>query len=144
MQRLRHVHDLRTQRSHTGTTADPNHFFLAVEVRMEVAVRAAHRHLVTRFQREDVRRSDTRVHIHETATVGLERRRGDTHGQHEHVAFGRIVGHGVGTYGRFRIDALQREETEFLPCRQVFVADKALVDILVVIHRKCRYLDLGV
>ena len=55
MQRLCHVHDLRTQRSHAGTTTDPNHFFLAVEMRMEVTVRTTHNHLVTRFQREDVR-----------------------------------------------------------------------------------------
>ena len=60
---------------------------------MEVAERTAHDHLVARFQREDVRRSDTRVDIHEARAVGLERRRSDTHGQHEDVALGRIVGH---------------------------------------------------
>ena len=93
MQRLCHVHNLSTQRSHTGTATNPYHLLLRVEVRVEVAERTAHNHLVAGFQREDVRRGNTRVDIHEAALVGLERWCGDTHGQHEDVALGGIVGH---------------------------------------------------
>ena len=50
VERLGHVHDLCTQRSHTGTTTDPNHLALRVEMRMEVAVRATHDHLVAWLQ----------------------------------------------------------------------------------------------
>ena len=39
MQCLRHVHDLCAQRSHTGTTAYPDHLLLRIEVRVEVTVR---------------------------------------------------------------------------------------------------------
>ena len=54
VQSLCHVHNLRTQRSHTGTTTYPYHLLLRVEVRMEITVRTAHHHLVTRFEGEDV------------------------------------------------------------------------------------------
>jgi len=109
---------------------------------MEVSVRTTHRHLVTRFQGKDVRRSDTRINIHKATAVGLERRSSDTYCQHEHITLGRIVGHRVSTYGRLRVDTLQREEAKLLPCRQILVADKAFIDILVIIHRECRNLDL--
>ena len=39
VQRLCHVHDLSTQRSHTCTTTNPNHLLARSEVRVEVAVR---------------------------------------------------------------------------------------------------------
>ena len=94
MQRTGHVHDLCAQRSHTGTTTYPNHFLLRIEDRMEISVRTTHGHLVTRFQREDVRRGDTRHHILEAyLRFRFERRSGDTYRQHDAVAFSRIVGH---------------------------------------------------
>ena len=144
MERLGHVHNLRTERSHTGTTTNPDHLLLRVEVRMEVAERTTHNHLVAGFQREDVRRSDTGVHIHEAAAIGLERRCGNTHGEHEHVTLSRVVGHRVGTDGGLGIHALEREQAELLPCGQILVADETLVDVLVVVHRECGNLDLSV
>ena len=146
VQCLRHMHNLCTQRSHTGTTADPHHLLLGVEYRMEVSVRATHGYLITRFQGKDIRRSDTRHYIHEARALvfRLERRRGDTYRQHNAVAFGRIVGHRIGTDGFFVIAALQAQQTEFLPCRQILITDKALVDVLIIIHRIFRNLNLRI
>ena len=94
MQGLCHVHDLRTERSHTRTTTDPHHLTFRIEDRMEIAIRATHQHLVARFEGKDIGRSDTRHHVHE-AHLGFrfERRRSDTYRKHETVALGRIVGH---------------------------------------------------
>ena len=55
IQRTGHVHDLRTEGSHTGTTTDPNHFFLRIEMGMEVAIRTTHDYFVAGFKRKDVR-----------------------------------------------------------------------------------------
>ena len=115
MQRLGHVHDLSAQRSHTSTTTNPNHLLLRVEVWVEVAIRTTHNHLIARLQREDVRRCDTWVHLHEATLVGLERRCSDTNGQHEHITFGRIVCHRVCTDGGLGVLTLQGEQTELLP-----------------------------
>ena len=56
----------------------------------------------------------------------------------------RIVGHRIGTDGFFVIAALQAQQTEFLPCRQILITDKALVDILIIIHRIFRNLNLRI
>ena len=146
MQRLGQVHNLGTQRSHTCTTTDPHHFVLRIQNRVEVTVRSTHGHLVTWLQRKDVRRSDTRHHIHKARSLILrfERRSSDTYSQHDAVTLSRIVGHRISTDGRFVVAALQAEQTEFLPCRKIFVTDQALVDVLIIIHREGRNLDLGI
>ena len=145
LQSLGHVHNLGTQRSHSCASTDPNHLLFRVEMRMEVAKRTAHRHLVAGFQRENIRRGDTRIHLHETALVGLHRRRGDTNSQHENVALGRIVCHRISANRGFGILALQREQAEFLPRRQVFFANQRLVEILVVVDAvEGRNLDLRI
>ena len=144
MQCTSHMHNLCTKRSHTGTTTDPNHFFLRIEDWVEVSVRTTHQHLVTRFQSKDVRRSDTRIYIHKSATVWFERRSSDTYCQHEHVTFCRIVGHRVSTDSFFRVLTFQAKQTEFFPSRQIFVTDKALINVLVVIHFKFRNLNLSI
>ena len=100
---------------------------------VEVAERSTHNHLVARFQREDVRRSDTWVHIHETALVGLEWRCGDTNGKHKYITLGRIVGHRVGTDGILGVLTLQGEQAELLPAGQIFVANQRLVEVLIVV-----------
>ena len=51
---LEHVHNLRTQGSHTGTTTYPNHLALRVVDGTELSVRTAHGYLVTGLQAEDV------------------------------------------------------------------------------------------
>ena len=146
VQCLRQVHDLCTQRSHTGTTTNPHHFLVRIQDWVEISIRTAHNNLVTRFQREDIRRSDTRHYIHKSGTLffRLERRGSDTYSQHDTVTFCRIVGHRVSTDGRCVVLAFQREQTELFPSRQIFFADQRLVDILVVIHCVCRNLDLGI
>ena len=50
MKSLEHVHNLSTQRSHTGATTYPNHLTLAVKVWMELSVRTTHDNLVTRLE----------------------------------------------------------------------------------------------
>jgi len=112
---------------------------------MEVSVRSAHNDLVAGFKRKNVRRSDARHHVLEAyGRFGLERRRRYADGQHDAVAFCRVVRHGVGADGLFRVLAFQVEETEFLPCREVFFTDQRLVNVFVVVHGECWYLDLCV
>ena len=54
MQRLRHVHDLRAERSHTCSSTNPNHLLLRVEMGMEISIRTTHHYLVAGLQTEDV------------------------------------------------------------------------------------------
>ena len=146
VQRLGHVHDLRPQRSHAGAAADPYHLLAGSEVGMEVAVRAAHHHLVARFEREDVRRPDACRHVLEAhLRARQERCRGDADGQHDDVALGRIVRHGIGTDGRFGVVRLEREDVELLPRSEVLLADVVLVEVLVVVDAVVgRNLDLRI
>ena len=110
---------------------------------MEVSIRTAHRHLVTRLQREYVGRSDTRHHIHEAyLRFRLEGRSGDTDSQHDAVPFCRIIRHRICTYRRFVILAFQTKQSELLPRRKVFLANQVLVNILVIIHGISRNLYL--
>lgn len=79
-----------------------------------------------------------------TSGFGLNGGSGDAHGEHEAVAFGRIVGHGVGADRCLGVDALEVEQTEFLPCRQILLANRGFVDVFVVIDREGWNLDLSV
>ena len=145
MQCFRHVHDLCAEGRHAGAAADPDHLLLGVENRVEVAIGAAHRDLVAGLKGEDVRRSDARHDVLETdGGFWLERRRRYAHGEHDAVAFGRVVRHGVGAHRLFRVLALQVEETELLPGGEVLFANRSLVDVLVVVDGECRNLDLRV
>ncbi len=113
---------------------------------MEVAVGAAHHHLVAGFQRENIARSNTGHHILESdLRLGLHGRSGNAHGKHYAVALGRIVGHGVGAHCRFGVAAPEAEQAEFLPCGQILIADEAAVDVLGIVHleRRNLYLRIG-
>ena len=140
MQRAGEVHDLCTERCHTGAAAHPYHLVTLGVVApgavlgsayAELAVRAAHDDLVAGLQREDVTGGNTRIDVLETAAVGRERRRGDSYSQHEDVALGGVVGHGVGADGGLGVDADEVEHLELLPCGQVLVADEAAVEVAV-------------
>ena len=39
---------------------------------------------------------------------------------------------------------MQTEETEFFPCRQIFLADKLAVDVSGIVHHEWRNFDLGI
>ena len=132
---LQHMHDLSTQRSHTGTTTDPNHLTTCAVLRTELTIGAAHDDLITGLQAKDVAGSNTRVDIHETRTLllRLEGRCGDTDVEGDDVALVGVVGHGVSADGGFGVLTLEREEAELLPCGQVSVADEGLVEVLIVI-----------
>ena len=134
MQRLTHMHNLCTQRSHTGTTTYPNHLALRIKDRMELSIRTAHSHLVAWLQTEDVRRSNTWTNIHKAHLwFWLKRRCCNTDGQHEAVALSRIVSHRVSTDSWRVVLALQGEQAELLPCWQIF-AQRFLVNVLVIVH----------
>lgn len=145
MEGLGEVHDLCTEGSHAGAAANPHCFFLAGGVDVEVAVGAGHYHLVAGFEREDIGGGYTGHHVLEADFgLGLEWRGGYAHGEHDAVAFGRVVGHGVGAHCCLLVLAFEAEEAEFLPCGEVFLADERFVDVLVVVHLVGRNLDLGV
>jgi len=145
-QGLGHVHDLRTQRSHTGTTSDPNHLFLRVEMGMEIAVRTTHHHLVTRLQAEDIRRADACGHVLEShLRTRQEGCGGYAHGERDDIALGRIVGHRVGAYGLLGVMCLERQQVKGLPCAKIVVADETLVEVFVIVDRiVLRYGDLRI
>ena len=86
-------------------------------------------HLVTRLAGEDVGRADSGRHVHEAALGLVERRGGDADVEHDDVAFGRVVGHGVGLEGGLGVVGVQLEHSHFLPVCPVRLLD---VHILVV------------
>ena len=145
VERLGHVHNLCAQGGHTGATADPDHLVLGIEDRVEVAIGAAHFDLVTRLEGEDVRGCDAGHDVHEShLRLRLEGRGGDADGQHEAVALGRIVGHGIGADRLLVVAAFEGEEAELFPRGQVLGADGVFVDVDVVIHREFGDVDLSV
>ena len=146
------VHDLCAEGSHAGAAADPDHLVALRVVApgavlgaadAEFAVGAAHDDLVAGLEGEYIGRGDTGVDVLETTAVGSEGRGGDTHGEHEDVALGGVVGHGIGADGGLGVDADEVEHLELLPCRQVFVADKAAVEVTV-LDAEGGYLNLCV
>ncbi len=136
----REVHDLGAEGCHAGAAADPYHL-VAVGVvgpgvvlgaaHVELAVGAAHDDLVTGLEGEDVGGGYAGVDVLESGAVGREGRRGDADGEHEDVAFGGVVGHGVGADGGLGVDAAEVEHLEFLPRGQVLVADERAVEVAV-------------
>ncbi len=92
MQCLEQVEDVASHRSHSGTTADEYDLVVGI-LDEEFAVRAADGDLVSRFERVDVRRADTRIYRNPLLLCPVERRSRDTHVQHDDVALCRVVGH---------------------------------------------------
>ena len=135
---LEHVHDLRTERCHTSSTTNPDHLLLAVINRTELTVRTAHAHLVTRFEREDIRGSDTAGYVHELRSVGalilrFEGRGSDTDGEGDDVALVGIVSHRISTDGSLGVLLFEFEEPELLPSRQIEVTDERFIHVAVVV-----------
>ena len=143
---LSHMHDLCTQRCHTGSTTNPNHLFARSKVGMEVSIRTTHHHLVARFEAENIRRADTSGHIHETYLRTRQERCGsNTHGKGDDVSLCRIVGHRVCTHRRFRIMGLERKDIKLLPRTDIVLAYVLLVKILVIVDTVVGWnLDLGI
>ena len=80
-----------------------------------VSGRLSGRHLVARLAREDVRRADARVHLHERTRGAVERRRGDTDVQHDDVPLGRVVRHRVGAERRLGVRRHQIPHLHLVP-----------------------------
>ena len=72
----------------------------------------------------------------------FEGRRRNAHGKCDDISFVGIVCHGVGADRRFGVDTLQTEEAELFPGGEIQITDQALIDVLVVVHREGRNLDL--
>ena len=89
-QPLELVKDVRAHRGHTGTAADKHHFRVGIFGK-ELTERTGDRHFVTRLERPDVRRHDTRRCIRH-----IRWRRGDTHIEHDDALLFRVVSHRVG------------------------------------------------
>ena len=104
---LCHMHYLCSQRSHSGSTAYPYHFFLRIKMRMEFSVRSTHKNLISRLQREYIRRCDTWIDIHKSAAIRLEWRCRNSYCQHKHITFCRIVCHRICPYCRLRVYTFQ-------------------------------------
>ena len=106
-----------THRSHTCTTTDEDQLLRVGQVLIEeeLTVRTRNGHLVTRLAREDVRRADTRVHLHKATIDTVERRRGNTDVKHNDVTLGRVVGHRVGTERRLGVGRHQIPHLEVIP-----------------------------
>ena len=144
MQRLCHVHDLCPQRCHTRSTTNPNHLLTGSEIRVEVAIRPTHHHLISRLEREDIRGSDTCRHVLETyLRTWKERRCSNTNGKRNDVALGRIVGHGISTNGRFGVMCFEREDIKLLPCTYIFLANECLIEVFIIVDAViCRDFNL--
>ena len=123
---LEQVHDVAAHRGHAGAAADEDQLLRVGQVvrQEELAVGTRDGHLVARLAREDVRRADTRVHLHERARGPVERRRGDTDVEHDDVALGRVVGHRVGAERRLGVRGHQIPHLHLVP-----VCAVALIDI---------------
>ena len=132
---LEEVHQVAAHRRHTCTTTDEDQLLRVGQVLIEeeLAVGARDRHLVTRLAREDVRRADTRVHLHKAAIHAIKRRRCDTDVEHDDIALCGVIGHRVGTEGRLGVGRNEVPHLEVVP-----IATELLVDIHV------RELDLVV
>ena len=146
---LQHVHDLCTERCHTGTTTNPDHLLLTIVNRTELTVRTAHAHLVARFEREDIRGSDTAGYVHELRSVGallfrFERRCSDTDGEGDDVALVGVVSHRISTHGSLGVLLFEFEQPELLPSRQIEVTDERFIHVAVVVDVVLRDDDLCV
>ena len=128
------MHNLRTQRSHTSTTTNPNHLLTRSEVRMEVAVRTAHHYLITLLKREDISRTDTSWYILETnLRTWQEWRCCNTNSQCDDITLSWIVRHRVSTNSWLWILSLQRKEVKLLPRTEVLLTDIVLIEVLIIV-----------
>ena len=117
------MHQVAAHRSHARTAADEDQLLRVGQVvgQEELAVRTRDRDLVTRLARENIRRADTRIDLHEAARSLVERRRGDTDVEHDDIALGRVVGHRVGTERRLGIGRHEIPHLELVPVGAVLL-----------------------
>ncbi len=113
-------------RRHTCTAADENQLLRIGQIvgQEELAVRTRNRHLVAGLAREDVRRTNAGIHLHERTGSTVERRRSNADVQHDDVALGRMVGHRIGTERRFGVGRHQVPHLHPIP-----VGTERLVDL---------------
>ena len=89
------MENMRTQWSHTGTASDINHFFLGI-LDEKFSVRTRNGHFVTRLGIENKRRTNAWIHFHPIIGGPIPGGGGNTNVQLDDIAFGRVVGHGIG------------------------------------------------
>ena len=139
---LEQVHQMASHGGHTGTTANEDKLLIVGQVvgQEELSVGARDGDLVTRFERVDVRRADTRIDIHETTRCAVERRCRDTHVELDDVALGGICRARISTYLRLGVDHLEIEYMHLLPILAVLGIDIYILEI----YGNGRHVDLDV
>ena len=126
---MEEVHDVAAERGHAGAAAHEHVLGLdwVVFRQEEVPEGAADGDLVAGMPGVHVRGGYARVDGKELVAalrcIAVERGSGDTHVELDHLPLGGIVGHGVGAYRVFRVDALEVEETVVLPGGPVWLVD---------------------
>ena len=123
----------------TGTTTDEHHLVVGF-TQEEFTVRTGNRYFVSRFAREDKRRTDTRIYRSKSACRTVERRSGDTDVQHDDIAFCRRIGHGVSPVSRFGIVHFQIEHFHLFPIAFVFFIDDHILEVDI----QSRHIDLNI
>ena len=131
---LEQMEDMRAHRRHTGAAAD-KHFFVRSILHEEFAVGSRNRHLVARLARENIRRTNSRVHLHKSPCGPIPGRRGDTDIQHDDIPFGRMVGHRISAERRLRIFRNQPPHLHVIPVLMVFLFDVEIAELDLVVFR---------
>ena len=106
----------------TGTTTDEHHLVVRVS-QEELSVRSGNTYFISRFTRENVRGTDTGVHVGKTTDSFVERGSCDTNVQHDNVTLCRGVCHGVSTVGCFRVVHFKIEHFHAFPVSLVLLVN---------------------
>src|SRR5690554_4724765 len=111
---MEEMEDMRSQRSHTGTTTDVDHFpFCGVD--MEFTIRTGYIYLVARLSGEDKGRTHAWIDIHPTVICSIPRWGSNPDSQHDDISFSRVIGHGVSPEQRLLVFHHQIPHPKFIP-----------------------------
>ena len=107
MQGAEKVHEMRTQRRHTRSTADIYHFAPRI-LYMEISIRPREGYFVAGLARKDIGRTYTGLDTGRPCTRRtIERRRSDTDIEHDDISLGGIIGHRISPEGLLIVAARQ-------------------------------------
>ena len=138
-----------SQGGHTCSAADVEHFAFGVEVDVKLAVRTGDFHFVAGFAAKDVGGALAWRDVHPTVALAIPRRGGDADVEHNDIALGGVVGHGVSAKDGLFVDHLKRPQVVLIPFGLEFVGAFVVfgmccdVDVFEVDGYR-RYVDLDV
>src|SRR5687767_11358121 len=81
---------------------------------MEFTKGARYGHFITRFEGKRIRRTDTRIYIHELTHLLIPWWSSKTNIKHHDIPFSGMIGHGISTENRFRIFHFQVPDIELI------------------------------